>query len=666
MRITLIQRIVLGFSIITLSAIALSLSAGYSQRKMATQLEFNASTLTTLLDQTNELGKALQSANRLTLIYLNTTDLKKREEFAKEIDAAIEQYDQNYKQLTNGLDKNLGLSTSLQQINVAAKASNQQLQQNIEIQDQRITSHDLAYAELSTFNSIWSYFDSKISNVIDQAREERNSAAWILQFVRDDGYATGELLSKIISITSLEQFTESEDKLNTNLEEIRKKLKTVYEKFPEAEETLNSYIAELSSQIENPDKLLLQHRNYLELNEQSNKLIQTQAQQVEKILAELDSVTVKIRNLASSSLETAHSDASFFVSLNYVLLLFTILISILVTYTVIRAIRTPLHEIKLALSKLSEGDFTYDINDTFQSELGDISSSIKVLTVHLRKLIADIKDSDIKVNSLAVTGQRQGHEIFTEIEKQQQQTDSMATAVTEMEQAVDEVARHAAESSGAVDNVVSLANKNMDSNQINLKFVEDLQLSLNDASMVIQELYRQSQQIDEILSVIQSISAQTNLLALNAAIEAARAGEQGRGFAVVADEVRSLATRTQTSANEIGDMIKSLQGNSKNAVEIVDMNLKQAEQSVDKTNESYDSLVTMVEHLKAVDDMSRSIATASEQQSAVAKDVAISIVEISDVAKNIAENAQNASQNSENLLALSEGQSKLIGQFKIN
>jgi len=666
MRITLIQRIVIGFSIVTLSAIALSLSAGYSQRQMEAQLALNASTLTVLLDHTNELGKALQNANRLTLIHANTMDFQKRKAFAEDINVAIEQYNQKYKQVMTGLDENLGITALLQQIDVEAQQTNEQLKHDIVIHDQRVAAHELAYTELSTFNSIWVYFDTKVSNVIDEAKEERNSAAWVLEFVRKEGYATGELLSKIISITSLEQFQESEAKLNSNLENIRKKLKTVYGKFPQAEDTLKEYIDELASQIENPDKLLLQHKRYLELNAESSELIQLQALQVEKILSALDDVTIKIRGLASTSLEEANSDAAFFSLLNNLLLLSTIIISLIVTYTVIRAIRTPLHEIKLSLSKLSQGDLTYNINNTFQSELGDIASSIKVLTGHLRGLIADIKYADNEVNELAVTGQKQGADIFTEIEKQQRQTDSMAAAVTEMEQAVDEVARHAVESSDAVENVVGLANRNIDATQVNLKFVEELQLSLNDASTVIQELYRQSQQIDEILSVIQSISEQTNLLALNAAIEAARAGEQGRGFAVVADEVRSLATRTQTSANEIGNMIKSLQGNSKNAVQIVETNLKQAEQSVDKTNASYDSLVTMVNHLKAVDDMSRSIATASEQQSAVAKDVAVSIVEISDVAKNIATNAQNASENSENLLKVSEGQSKLIGQFKIN
>jgi len=501
--------------------------------------------------------------------------------------------------------------------------------------------------------------------LIDQAKDNNNSAAWTLEFVRKEGYATGDLLSKIVGITSLDKLLPIEETLLANIESIRKKLNVVYTRFPEAEEVLKLYTDELYGQIENQQKLLNQHKKYLQLNVESDQLIQKQAEEVEKIFTDLNTVTTSVRELAAAALSKANTDSTFFSMLNNLLLFATVIISVLVTFTVVRAIRSPLHDIKYALAKLADGDLTYDIEKTYQSELGDISTSINTLTGQLRGLISEIKQSDSQLSRYAETGEAQGRGIFAEIELQLQQTVSMAAAVTEMEQAVNEVANHAVESSDAVANVVHLANDNMASIQTNLAFVEELQVSLNNASQVIQELYRQSQHIDEILSVIQSISEQTNLLALNAAIEAARAGEYGRGFAVVADEVRSLATRTQTSANEIGSMIESLQSNSKNAVEIVETNLKQAEQSVDKTNESYDSLASMVEKLKTVDDMSRSIAAASEQQSAVAKDVAKSIVEISDFAQNISDSAQNASKNSESLRELSKKQSKLIGQFNL-
>ena len=665
MRITLIQRIVIGFSIVTISAIALSLSASYSQTKMEEQLEFSASTLTQLLDQTSELGKDLGDANRLSLIHANTTDVKKREYFSNGIMHALEEYDLKYLELTEMLDLNLGITESLQNVDAAAKKTNLELIRHIDIHDERVLARELAYTELTAFSSIWDYFDSNISDLISEAKDSYKSAAWTLEFVRKDAYAAGDLLSKLVGITSLDKFLVAEKELNSAIASIRKKLKIVYSKFPGAEDTLKLYIDELGLQIEGEQKLLKQRKHYLELNVQSDLLIQKQAVEVEKIFNELNGVTATVRELATAALINANSNSLFFSWLNNVLLLATVVISVVVTYTVVKAIRSPLHDIKLALSKLAQGDLTYDIDKNYQSELGDISMSINALTLQLRSLISDIKKSDTKLNGFAAMGEEQGRGIFAEIELQLQHTVSMAAAVTEMEQAVNEVATHAVESSDAVANVVNLANDNMKSTQINLSFVEELQSSLNNASTVIQKLYTQSQQIDEILSVIQSISEQTNLLALNAAIEAARAGEYGRGFAVVADEVRTLATRTQSSANEIGSMIESLQTNSKNAVQIVDTNLKQAEQSVEQTNQSYDSLVSIIDRLKKVDDMSRSIATASEQQSAVTKDVAKSIVEISDFAKNISVNAQNASKNSESLRDLSLKQSKLIGQFNI-
>ena len=431
MRVTLIQRIVIGFSIVTMSAIALSLSAGYSQKKIEQQLELSASTLTKLLDQASELGKNLQDANRLTLIHANTADIEKREHYLQGVDKALTDYETTYLGITKGLAPELGITENLTNIDTAAKATNLQLLEHIEIHNKRLIAQNLAYTELSAFSTIWDYFDANISDLIDEAKENHKTAAWTLEFVRKEGYATGDKLSKLVGITSFDNFTVVERELISSLEGINKKLKIVYKTFPDAEKKLKSYIDELSNQIKNDNKLLKQHKYYLQLNVQSDQLIQKQAKEVEQILSELNGVTANIRNLAASALTKANADASFFSLLNNLLLLVTIIISIVVTYTVVRAIKSPLRDIQLALSKLASGDLTYDINNNYQSELGDISTSINTLTGQLRNLISDIKQSDTKLNGFAATGQEQGRGILSEIELQLQQTVAMAAEMFE-------------------------------------------------------------------------------------------------------------------------------------------------------------------------------------------------------------------------------------------
>jgi methyl-accepting chemotaxis protein len=297
--------------------------------------------------------------------------------------------------------------------------------------------------------------------------------------------------------------------------------------------------------------------------------------------------------------------------------------------------------------------------------MGIVVRNINELGRQLSSLIGKIQQSAQTVSSVADESQAMSAKTHSDVERQRKQTDTIATAVTEMESAVHEVAGHAVETSSEVEQATTLANANMANMQSNLAFIERLKSSLDEATDIIQNLSEETQQIGDVLTVIQAITEQTNLLALNAAIEAARAGEHGRGFAVVADEVRSLATRSRESADEIGTMITSLQEKAQAAVSVVEDNQSYADQSVAQTTETSESLQTMVERLGAINDMSRSIATACEQQSVVAKEVAENVVGISDMATNIAQDAQELADNSESLNQLSSEQSEMVSQFKI-
>jgi methyl-accepting chemotaxis protein len=379
----------------------------------------------------------------------------------------------------------------------------------------------------------------------------------------------------------------------------------------------------------------------------------------------LSNSVAQIRNTSSDARLTAEQTFKSSVTLNVALSGISILIAVIVGFTVTRSIKVPLSAITKALSQLSKGDLSHTIDAKFQSEMGLVAKNINLLSKQLSQLISEIQQSANTISTVAEASLNMSEQTNINVAEQRAHTDSVATAVTEMEAAIHEVASHASAASDEVSKVTDQAQSNMDNMGKNLRFVSRLKESLDTASEVIRDLSQESQQIGDILNVIQGIAEQTNLLALNAAIEAARAGEQGRGFAVVADEVRSLANRTQQSANEIRSMIESLQGKAEKAVSIVEGNLEHADRSVTQTQETSHSLEEMVNSLSNVNDMSRSIATASEQQSAVAKEVAENVVQISDMAENIASGAKTAAENSKSLNDLSNQQTELVSRFQL-
>lgn len=251
------------------------------------------------------------------------------------------------------------------------------------------------------------------------------------------------------------------------------------------------------------------------------------------------------------------------------------------------------------------------------------------------------------------------------VSKQQRETEQVATAMNEMTATVMEVsnnAEQAAESTGQADTQAQ------EGRQVVNDTVESINLlakEVDSAANVIHELEQNSDSIGSVLEVIRGIAEQTNLLALNAAIEAARAGEQGRGFAVVADEVRSLASRTQQSTQEIQSMIERLQSGAQRAVEVMATSRTRAQSSVEKSEKAGDSLTVITEAMSNIMAMNTQIAEASKQQSEVAEEINQNIVNISTIAE---ESASSTSELSQSNIALAELSSKLqglVGQFKI-
>ena len=249
--------------------------------------------------------------------------------------------------------------------------------------------------------------------------------------------------------------------------------------------------------------------------------------------------------------------------------------------------------------------------------------------------------------------------------QQQAQIEQVATAMNEMSATATEVATNARLAADSAQSAEQDVNSGMDVVSETVSSINSLASEVERANEVIRTLQSDSEEIGTVLDVIKGIAEQTNLLALNAAIEAARAGEQGRGFAVVADEVRTLASRTQESTEEIQKMIERLQSGANDAVDVMEESHIQARNSVDQASKTGDALRKITSAVNTINQMNLQISNAAEQQTAVAHEIDVSLNQINQASHESVSNAGEASQESENLSQLAAHLQELMNQFKV-
>ncbi|MEH6447591.1 MAG: methyl-accepting chemotaxis protein [Oleispira sp.] len=343
------------------------------------------------------------------------------------------------------------------------------------------------------------------------------------------------------------------------------------------------------------------------------------------------------------------------------------LIAIIIMLWLVNRILIPLMLTVEVLQDLAEGegDLTTRLKVGSQDELGQIASSLNQFLERLHSLITDIRVNSSSIAENAEKSATSAEQSTKGMVSQQEQLSQVATAVNEMSASALEVsgnALQAAEATEAARNGVAVGQKTVSETG---DAIYKLTAEVEEASAVIEGLAADSQNIGQILTTIQGIAEQTNLLALNAAIEAARAGEQGRGFAVVADEVRMLAQRTQQSTGEIQIMIEKLQQGTAKVVTVMATGQEEAKNSVKKVNEANEALSTIIQQVDVINEMGQQIATAAEEQSKVANSISCNIVSIDDSARDVGEQSQNSSNIAIELDKLSQHLQSQVGRFKL-
>jgi len=312
-----------------------------------------------------------------------------------------------------------------------------------------------------------------------------------------------------------------------------------------------------------------------------------------------------------------------------------------------------------------EGDLTRRLEYAKQDELGELASWFNRFLDKLQPIIADVKRSVQDARSTADQSALIASQTSDGMQQQYREVDQVATAFQEMSATAQDVAHNAAQAAEAARTADQASREGMSVIGKTTSTIELLANEMNVAMQEVEGLANSSEKIGSVLEVIRSIAEQTNLLALNAAIEAARAGEAGRGFAVVADEVRNLAKRTQDSVEEIRQVIEGLQSGTKEVVSTMHSSHRQAQGSVEQVEQAVAVLQRISQAVSVITDMNLQIASAAEEQSSVAEEINRNVASIRDVTESISTQAEESAKISQGLNKLANHQQSLMDQFRV-
>ena len=386
---------------------------------------------------------------------------------------------------------------------------------------------------------------------------------------------------------------------------------------------------------------------------------------IELAIAKLNTLSKLADDKASIANESVKSSISSGNLRTTFIVIISVLIASVIAFFGVRAIIKPLNRVNEMLNIVSSGDLTQRLDDSSDDEFGTLAKNCNNLVDSLKSLISGIGSRSAQLAAASEETSAVTMQTTTSIQEQKSQIAQVATATTEMHSTSLVVSQSAEDTLRQIQHADEEAEKVKAISEENIRTIEVLARDVEEAAEVINKLHQDSASIGGILDVIRGVADQTNLLALNAAIEAARAGEHGRGFAVVADEVRTLASRTQKSTQEINSMIEVLQAGAEKAVAVMNQGKEQTTVCVEKTEASTKALQLISDAVHKAYDVSSQIAQAAKEQNVVSQEISEKLENIVNIAEETSVGAHQTSESSHEVAKLAEELQSSVQQFKV-
>ena len=670
MKLTVALRIIGGFGVISLLLLVIGITSYMSLNSInASTTQVNEISIPAL-ENSAVLQREFVKMSKVSLQAFYATEVKQVKDLENQFSAEQALYDTAAKALQTVVAEEETLANSFKEVSSSyteftpvSKKLFAELSKSLTLRDQ--IAAQLSDVELNSDDSASLLLD--FSDVRDVTRRfpEASKAATELE----TGLNT--LVSVVVDLTRTTSATTADtisNEVKSRLEGVNKQINTIKTEAGSSVDMvadLDEKITAINDLLSGDEGILTLKAQMLAASAEAQKLL-TQAESHNKTALDgLNRLLSRARTVAGEIQAEAASDVSGAITTIFLVVLISIGLAVGIAMVTVRSITVPLAKVNEILGVVASGDLTKRLDDKAQDEFGDLARNCNQVITNLRQLIQGIISRSTQLAAASEQTSAITVETTTAIREQKSQVTQAATATTEMSSTSQGVMQSSNDALAEIKNADSEAERVKVISENNKQTILQLSKEVDQASTVINKLHKDSASIGSILDVIRGIAEQTNLLALNAAIEAARAGEQGRGFAVVADEVRSLASKTQASTQEIQAMIQVLQTGAHAAVEAMSKGKKQAENCVTQTEVAAQALESITNAVHLAHDMSEQISHAAKEQNQVSNEISHLLESIVTIAEQTASGAEQTSQSSHEVARLAEELRQSVDQFKV-